>query len=121
MEYRTPHTLKMSWCTYVIACGMRIPRAVQDVDVAQTRAYPNMDAQLQHEERRLIETTLAATHGRVSGPKGAAVRLGLRASTLEFRIQRLGINKFQFRRNPSQARTRLALSAGAGWGVAGGV
>ena len=74
--------------------------AVQDVDVARSRAYPDLDAQLQHEERRFIETTLAATHGRVSGPKGAAVRLGLRASTLEFRIQRLGIDKFQFRRNP---------------------
>jgi len=78
------------------------PRAVQDINVAHSRAYSDLDAQLQDEERRFIETTLAATHGRVSGPKGAAVRLGLRASTLEFRIRRLGIDKFQFRRNPHE-------------------
>jgi transcriptional regulator with GAF, ATPase, and Fis domain len=76
------------------------PMAVQDVKVAQSGAYSDLDAQLQDEERRSIETTLAATHGRVSGLKGAAVRLGLRASTLEFRIRRLGIDKFQFRRKP---------------------
>jgi transcriptional regulator with GAF, ATPase, and Fis domain len=80
------------------------PMAVQDVKVAESRAYSDMDAQLQDEERRFIETTLAATHGRVSGPKGAAVRLGLRASTLEFRIRRLGIDKFQFRRNPDEQK-----------------
>jgi transcriptional regulator with GAF, ATPase, and Fis domain len=75
------------------------PKAVQDLNGAQSRAYSDLDARLQDEERKLIESTLAATHGRVSGPKGAAVRLGLRASTLEFRIRRLGIDKFQFRRN----------------------
>ena len=36
--------------------------------------------------------------GRVSGPSGAARRLGLPHSTLEFRIKKLGIDKFQFRR-----------------------
>ena len=58
----------------------------------------NINAQLEHQERRLIERTLAATYGRISGQRGAALRLGLPASTLEFRIQRLGIDKFQFRR-----------------------
>ena len=53
---------------------------------------------LNQEERKLIEDTLLATAGRVSGPKGAARRLGLPASSLEFRIRRLGINKFQYRR-----------------------
>jgi DNA-binding NtrC family response regulator len=80
------------------------PRAVQDINVAHSRAYSDLDAQLQDEERRFIETTLAATHGRVSGRKGAAVRLGLRASTLEFRIRRLGIDKFQFRPKPHKQK-----------------
>jgi formate hydrogenlyase transcriptional activator len=39
-----------------------------------------------------------ASHGRVSGQNGAAKRLGLPHSTLEFRIKKLGIDKFQFRR-----------------------
>lgn len=66
----------------------------------------SIDAQLQHQERRLIETTLAATHGRVSGPKGAALLLGLPSSTLEFRIQRLAIDKFQFRHKPPKPKGR---------------
>lgn len=55
---------------------------------------------LNQEERKLIEDTLLATAGRVSGPKGAARRLGLPASSLEFRIRRLGINKFRYRQSP---------------------
>ena len=54
--------------------------------------------ELQTSERKAIETALAASCGRVSGPSGAARRLGLPASTLEFRIRRLGIDKFQYRR-----------------------
>lgn len=55
-------------------------------------------ARLKDEERRLIEAALHSTKGRISGPKGAAVRLGIPSSTLEFRIRRLGIDKFQYRR-----------------------
>jgi transcriptional regulator with GAF, ATPase, and Fis domain len=52
---------------------------------------------LRNEEREAIESALRLSHGRISGPKGAATRLGLPASTLEFRIKRLGIDKFAFR------------------------
>jgi formate hydrogenlyase transcriptional activator len=38
---------------------------------------------------------LRASHGRVSGPNGAAKRLGLPHSTLEFRIKKLGIDKLR--------------------------
>ena len=63
---------------------------------------PRLNARLEDQERRLIETALVATHGRISGPRGAALRLGLPASTLEFRIERLGIDKFRFRRKPQK-------------------
>lgn len=52
---------------------------------------------LHSQERAAIESALQACRGRVSGPKGAAIRLGLRASTLEFRIKRLGIDKLRYR------------------------
>jgi len=52
---------------------------------------------LRNEEREAIESALRLSHGRIAGPNGAATRLGLPASTLEFRIKRLGINKFAFR------------------------
>ena len=44
-----------------------------------------------------IEAILRETRGRISGPDGAAVRLGVPASTLESRIRALKINKHQFR------------------------
>ena len=44
-----------------------------------------------------IEAALRETRGRVSGPEGAAVRLGLAPSTLESRIRALKIDKDRFR------------------------
>jgi len=48
-------------------------------------------------ERQIIEAALAATRGRVSGPSGAAAKLGIPASTLETRIKALKISKLQFK------------------------
>jgi formate hydrogenlyase transcriptional activator len=48
-------------------------------------------------EKALIEDALRATGGRVSGPSGAAARLGIPRSTLESRIRTLKINKSHFR------------------------
>jgi formate hydrogenlyase transcriptional activator len=57
----------------------------------------DLDAELRMQERELIEAALTASRGRVSGPTGAAIRLGMPASTVEFRIKRLGIDKFRYR------------------------
>ncbi len=48
-------------------------------------------------EREIIEAALAETRGRVSGPSGAAAKLGIPPSTLEDRIKALKINKQQFK------------------------
>lgn len=50
------------------------------------------------EEKELIERALAETEGRVSGLSGAAAKLGLPASTVEYKIRILRINKHQFKR-----------------------
>ncbi len=55
---------------------------------------------LQDEERRAIEAALFAAKGRVSGPSGAAQRLGVPATTLESKIRRLGIDRYRFRTTP---------------------
>jgi formate hydrogenlyase transcriptional activator len=52
-------------------------------------------------ERQRIEDALRASRGRVSGIDGAAQALGVAPSTLESRIQRLGIDKHDFRRRSS--------------------
>ena len=57
----------------------------------------DMDARLQSGEREMIEDALKASGGRVAGPNGAAKRLGLPPSTLDYRITRLGIDKFRHR------------------------
>jgi formate hydrogenlyase transcriptional activator len=48
-------------------------------------------------ERSRIEEALARSHGRVSGPLGAAVKLGMPATTLESKIRSQKINKYAFR------------------------
>jgi transcriptional regulator with GAF, ATPase, and Fis domain len=50
-----------------------------------------------HSEREIIEAALVATRGRVSGPSGAAAKLGIPPSTLETRIKALKINKLRFK------------------------
>jgi PAS domain S-box-containing protein len=49
------------------------------------------------QEKEMIEAALKVTGGRVSGPTGAAVKLGIPRSTLESKIRSLKINKNRFR------------------------
>jgi formate hydrogenlyase transcriptional activator len=49
------------------------------------------------QEKDMIEAALRDTHGRVSGPAGAAVKLGIPRSTLESKIRSLKINKNNFK------------------------
>jgi formate hydrogenlyase transcriptional activator len=48
-------------------------------------------------EKEMIEAALAESQGRISGPAGAAAKLGLPARTLDSKIKRLKINKFRFK------------------------
>jgi formate hydrogenlyase transcriptional activator len=49
---------------------------------------------LEEQEVGMIEAALAETHGRISGPSGAAAKLGIPRQTLESKIRRLGIDKY---------------------------
>jgi len=49
---------------------------------------------LEDREVEMIEAALAETHGRISGPSGAAAKLGIARQTLESKIRRLGIDKY---------------------------
>ena len=51
---------------------------------------------LQNQEREIIETALAESKGKVSGPQGAAAKLGIPRSTLDSKIKQLGIKKHRF-------------------------
>jgi hypothetical protein len=49
------------------------------------------------QEKDMIETALKDTGGRVSGPTGAAVKLGMPRSSLKSKIRSLKINKKRFK------------------------
>ena len=66
---------------------------------SHTAASPTfaLSGVLHKREKEMIEAALAASNGRVSGPTGAAAKLGIPTKTLDSKIKRLGINKYQFR------------------------
>ncbi|HEX3120721.1 MAG TPA: sigma 54-interacting transcriptional regulator, partial [Candidatus Acidoferrum sp.] len=58
-----------------------------------TRRLGRLDSE---EERTLIENALRSSNGRVSGPSGAAAKLGIPRQTLESKMASLGITKNRF-------------------------
>jgi hypothetical protein len=56
-----------------------------------------LSSTLQRQEKEMIEAALAESSGRVSGPDGAATKLGLPRPTLDPKIRRVGINKYRFK------------------------
>jgi formate hydrogenlyase transcriptional activator len=56
-----------------------------------------LGATLAEHEKDIIEAALADCGGQVSGPTGAAAKLGLPRQTLESKITALGINKHRFK------------------------
>jgi len=63
---------------------------------AQLPVHP-LAEELVARERQMIEAALAGSKGRVSGPSGAAAKLGIPGSTLESKIKTLGIRKDRFK------------------------
>ncbi|MFZ0335429.1 MAG: sigma 54-interacting transcriptional regulator [Candidatus Acidiferrales bacterium] len=49
------------------------------------------------QEKQMIEAALALSQGQISGPNGAAARLGLPARTLDSKIKRLKINQYRYK------------------------
>ena len=82
---------------------LRIPTELLDEKAIVVPTPSRLDAVLRGSEQALIERALGQAEGRISGPCGAAVRLGVPASTLESKIKRLGIDKLRFRLARSEA------------------
>ena len=68
----------------------RVPPDIHHSSMALNRA-------LLAQEKDAIEAALAQSRGRVSGPTGAAARLGIPTSTLDSKIKRLRIDKYRFK------------------------
>jgi transcriptional regulator with GAF, ATPase, and Fis domain len=63
----------------------------------EPKSRPEPSRTLAGQEREMIEATLRECRGRVSGPSGAAAKLGIPGSTLDSKIRALKINKNRFK------------------------
>jgi hypothetical protein len=71
-------------------------------------AAPAVSRRSSMEEREIIWAALTETRGRVSGPFGAAAKLGIPPSTLESKIRSMNIDKYRFKASRSSAqRSRI--------------
>jgi DNA-binding NtrC family response regulator len=69
---------------------------VRESRQTQPTSQPLSD-KLMTQEQEMIEAALAESRGRVSGPLGAAAKLGIPPTTLESKIRSLKINKHRFK------------------------
>jgi formate hydrogenlyase transcriptional activator len=63
-----------------------------------SRQPSDSDVTLRDKEREHIVEILRQTRGALSGPSGAAARLGLKRTTLQYKMQRLGISRMDYLR-----------------------
>jgi len=68
----------------------------RELPVARSRPSA-LNRVLARQEKEMIEAALTQCYGRVSGPTGAATKLGLPARTLDSKIKRFKINKYRFK------------------------
>jgi len=64
---------------------------------SEPNGRPELSRKLANKEIEMIEAALRESGGRVSGPSGAAVRLGIPGSTLDSKIRSLRIDKNRFK------------------------
>jgi DNA-binding NtrC family response regulator len=79
-------TVDQSWLSMNWEEPVRAPRMLLRIPPSQ--------------EKETIEAALAEAQGQVSGPTGAAARLGVPPSTLDSKIRALKINKHRFKALP---------------------
>jgi PAS domain S-box-containing protein len=70
--------------------------------VARTGVLADDKKEFAERERKAIAAALAECQGRVSGPHGAAAKLGIPHQTLASKIESLGIDKRQFKVHPAK-------------------
>jgi transcriptional regulator with GAF, ATPase, and Fis domain len=64
---------------------------------SESKSQLELSQKLAAQEKEMIEAALRESGGRVSGPSGAAAKLGIHRSTLESKITSLKIDKYRFK------------------------
>jgi PAS domain S-box-containing protein len=86
---------------FVDETWLKLESAESRQSSAESRPSRDGLSTLLDREVEMIEAALAECHGRISGPSGAAAKLGIPRQTLESKINRLGINKYGLKRQPT--------------------
>jgi len=76
----------------ILSTGPTLRAPLSELEFPQGTASTALDTTFQAAEREQIIRLLRETRGVVGGPRGASVRLGLKRTTLNAKIRKLGIN-----------------------------
>jgi len=80
----------------ILSEGNRLRPPLGELRGEISRQSSDSDGTLRDKEREHIIEILRQTRGALSGPSGAAARLGLKRTTLQYKIQRLGISRTDY-------------------------
>jgi formate hydrogenlyase transcriptional activator len=82
----------------ILSEGDRLSPPLGELREEVLRPVSEADGTLRDREREHIIEILRQTRGALSGPTGAAARLGLKRTTLQYKMQRLGISRTDYLR-----------------------
>ena len=80
----------------ILSEGNRLTPPLAELREEISAQPSDSDLTLRDREREHIVEILRQTRGALSGPSGAAVRLGLKRTTLQYKMQRLGISRTDY-------------------------
>jgi formate hydrogenlyase transcriptional activator len=80
----------------ILSEGNRLNAPLGELRESSRQPASESDITLRDKEREHIIGILRQTRGTLSGPQGAAARLGLKRTTLQYKMQRLGISRADF-------------------------
>jgi formate hydrogenlyase transcriptional activator len=80
----------------ILSEGNRLTVPLGELREEISRQPSDSDGTLRDKEREHIIEILHQTRGVLSGPSGAAARLGLKRTTLQYKMQRLGISRTDY-------------------------
>ena len=80
----------------ILSEGSRLSPPLGELREEISRQPSESDGTLRDKERDHIVEILRQTRGALSGPAGAAARLGLKRTTLQYKMQRLGISRTDY-------------------------
>jgi len=80
----------------ILSEGNRLRAPLGELRREAAKRKPDSEVTLRDRERDHIVDILRRTHGVLSGPSGAAARLGVKRTTLQYKIQKLGISRTDY-------------------------